>query len=380
MQDQSEAQRPSILIVDDTPENIDVLKEALKDQYSVRPAINGTTALKIANATPPPDLILLDIMMPGMDGYEVMRRLQAEPATRDIPVIFITALADMENEIKGLEAGAVDYITKPFNPPVVRTRVATHLALRQARRTLEIRNEDLLQERMLVEDIIIRMRSHQGFDDRHLRYLVAPVDRTNGDILLSAFTPDGRQRVLVGDFTGHGLPAAVGAPLVAHVFYEDAAAGKDIEITLVAINDILCRQFPTGIFMAGCMVEIFASRDNLRIWSAGLPECILLGADGLVRKIIPPTGFPPFGIMTEIDVVEGCEKLPVVRGERLYIYSDGITETRNPSGEFFELTGVERFIAARDPAASLDELVPYLEAFHGSSSFHDDITFVEVSI
>jgi len=111
-----------------------------------------------------------------------------------------------------------------------------------------------------------------------------------------------------------------------------------------------------------------------------LPECILLGADGLVRKIIPPTGFPPFGIMTEVDVVEGCEKLPVVRGERLYIYSDGITETRNPSGEFFELTGVERFIAARDPAASLDELVPYLEAFHGSSSFHDDITFVEVSI
>ena len=378
MQDASGTQKPSILVVDDTPENIDVLKAALKQQYAVRAAINGHTALKIAAMSPPPALILLDIMMPGMNGFEVMRKLKAEAATQDIPVIFITALADMENEIKGLEAGAVDYITKPFNPLVVRSRIATHLALHQARRMLELKNEELLRERTLVENIIIRMRSHKQFDDRHLRYLIAPVDRTNGDILLSAFTPEGRQWVLVGDFTGHGLPAAVGAPLLAHMFYSAAGAGGDIEAAVANINDVLYRQLPTEIFMAGCIVEISRSREELRIWSTAMPKAILLGTDGKIRKTVPTTGILPFGAAAQIDVASGCARLSVARGERFYLFSDGITETANASGELLGLAGVESFLTARDPAAPLDGLIEQLEEYHGSASFDDDITFVEI--
>ena len=122
--------KPTILVVDDTPDNLSLMRELLHDQYSVRLANGGERALKLAASTPLPDLILLDIMMPGMDGYEVCQRLKSNPQTRGIPVVFLTAKAEVEDEKKGLEMGAVDYITKPISPPIVLARVKIHLALK----------------------------------------------------------------------------------------------------------------------------------------------------------------------------------------------------------------------------------------------------------
>ncbi len=124
-----EAARKCILIVDDTPENIDVLLGILGEQYKIRIALNGEKALALATVEPPPDLILLDIMMPGMNGYEVCRRLKGDVALSSIPVIFLTAKGKDEDEAMGFALGAVDYITKPVSPPVVKARVETHLAL-----------------------------------------------------------------------------------------------------------------------------------------------------------------------------------------------------------------------------------------------------------
>ena len=120
----------TVLVVDDTPDNLSLMGGLLRDHYHVKVANQGEKALKIAQGEQPPDLILLDIMMPGMDGYEVCRRLKANLHTRDIPVIFLTARADMEDERLGLALGAVDYITKPISPPILLARVATHLALK----------------------------------------------------------------------------------------------------------------------------------------------------------------------------------------------------------------------------------------------------------
>ncbi len=120
----------TVLVVDDTPDNLSLMGGLLRDHYHVKVANQGEKALKIAQGEHPPDLVLLDIMMPGMDGYEVCRRLKANLHTRDIPVIFLTARADMEDERLGLELGAVDYITKPISPPILLARVATHLALK----------------------------------------------------------------------------------------------------------------------------------------------------------------------------------------------------------------------------------------------------------
>lgn len=128
--------KPLVLIVDDTPENIDVLAGLLKNQYRIRVATNGIVALKLAKMQPMPDLILLDIMMPDIDGFEVCQRLKSQPETQSIPVIFVTAKMTADDEIKGLELGAVDYITKPIVPPVAKQRIQTHLALANQKREL----------------------------------------------------------------------------------------------------------------------------------------------------------------------------------------------------------------------------------------------------
>src|SRR5215831_6346300 len=120
-----------ILVVDDTPLNISVITGALKDTYRTKVATSGAKALAIALAEDKPDLILLDVMMPEMDGYEVCLRLKADPVTREIPVIFLTAQTEAEDETRGFQVGAVDYVHKPFSPAVVKARVHTHLVLRE---------------------------------------------------------------------------------------------------------------------------------------------------------------------------------------------------------------------------------------------------------
>src|SRR3990167_2850537 len=121
--DWRDRQNPTVLVVDDTPDNLALMSELLGEHYRVKVASSGERALKAVQSDPVPDLVLLDIMMPGMDGYEVCRQLKASAATRDIPVIFLTARADTEDERKGFELGAVDYITKPVSPPIVQARL-----------------------------------------------------------------------------------------------------------------------------------------------------------------------------------------------------------------------------------------------------------------
>ncbi len=156
----AKSERQTILVVDDTPENIDILAGILKTDYRVKVSLTGEKALKIANASPPPDLILLDVMMPEMDGYEVCRRLKDNKATRNIPVIFVTAKSEVEDETKGFSLGAVDYITKPISPPVVLARVKTHLELRNTQVELEIAREKAEDATRAKSDFLAKM-SHE---------------------------------------------------------------------------------------------------------------------------------------------------------------------------------------------------------------------------
>jgi putative two-component system response regulator len=139
-------EKQTVLVVDDTPDNLTLMSGLLKDKYKVKIANNGERALKVALTGTPPDIILLDIMMPVMDGYEACRQLKANPETRDIPVVFLTAKAEVEDEMKGFELGAVDYITKPISPPIVLARVHTHLQLKKVRDYLKDQNEFLETE------------------------------------------------------------------------------------------------------------------------------------------------------------------------------------------------------------------------------------------
>ena len=157
----------TILIVDDEPTNLSVLSQTLTHSYKVRAANSGLRALQVANSEPRPDLILLDVMMPDMDGYEVIAQLKKNPATKNIPVIFVTAMESVVDEEKGLTLGAVDYIMKPVRPAILMARVKAHLTLKQASDFLHDKNDYLeaeisrrLQENQVVQNVSIRALAH----------------------------------------------------------------------------------------------------------------------------------------------------------------------------------------------------------------------------
>ncbi len=145
--------KKTILVVDDVPDNIAILEGILKEEYRVKATTSGEAALEIARAAPPPDLILLDVMMPGMDGFEVCRRLKQDEAAGKIPVIFVTSKDEVADESTGFEVGAVDYITKPVNPYIVKARIKAHLELKLAREELEQQNEILRENEKLREEV-----------------------------------------------------------------------------------------------------------------------------------------------------------------------------------------------------------------------------------
>jgi CheY-like chemotaxis protein len=371
------AQMPVVLIVDDTPENLDVLKAALKQDYKVLIANSGALALQIAARDPQPDLILLDIMMPGMDGYAVMRELQSSESTRSIPVIFVTALSEVIDEMNGLSLGAVDYISKPFSVPIVQARVRTHLALRAARIGIAERNARLLEERELIQEVILLMRDERDFDKRNLRYLMSSVDKTNGDVLLSAFTPGGQQWVLVGDIAGHGPVAALGFPLISQIFYRQAGMGGDTRDLLEELNQAMFEKLPAVIYMPYVFVEISADRRHLDIWNGGLPGCFMFKPGGTWVNYAAMTF--PMGLCADYRIEgDGCRREELPGGARLWIFTDGLSEMPGKEDQRLGCEGVIALIAELGKDGDLSGLWQKLEDYHGGSQFPDDMTLLEL--
>jgi CheY-like chemotaxis protein len=366
--------RPVLLAIDDTPQNLHVLNGLLHPHYRLRVATSAETGIKMAMAKTP-DLILLDIMMPDIDGYEVCRRLKENEATHDVPIIFVTAMSDLDDEVKGFNLGAVDYVTKPISGPILLARVATHLSLVKARKALQQQSQLLQDEIDLTTDILLRMRNDERFSGAHLRYFSEPEGRASGDLVMSAFAPNGCQYLFLGDFTGHGLPGAIAGPLVQHIFYSMTADGKSADSLLVELNNVLYARLPTRIFLAACLVEIVPDRSRFSYWNAGLPDGMLSRADG--EWLMLPSNHIVLGV-TEMEQAVGDE-WQVAPSDRLYLMSDGVTEVAMPGGEHF---GVERLRLAIDEmdgdSRSLNSILHQLERFaQGKVCDQDDTTLLE---
>ncbi|MBF0213862.1 MAG: SpoIIE family protein phosphatase [Magnetococcales bacterium] len=374
-----ESQLKTLLVVDDSPENITILKGALSDRYRIRPAIHGRAALKAVLIEPMPDLILLDVMMPEMNGYEVCRQLKADPRTCEIPVMFITGLCDDADELLGLESGAVDYITKPIRPAIVRARVRTQLALREASRIIETQNLVLKDEREMIETIILRMRSADRFCSRRIRHLYKPVEQTAGELLLSALAPDGRQLVLLGDFTGHGLPAAIGGPLVSYIFQSMVAQGASGPALVREINNQLRARLPIGVFFAATVVELDVNRQWAIILNAAMPETLLIRAGEEPRGVI--SRFPPLGVMEMPELPIPEARLVLHPGEKIYLYTDGIVEAASLQEEMFGSERLRKVLMEQvSEGAPLESVVTLLEVHCGKDRFDDDIALLEIEV
>jgi len=359
---------PSILIVDDTPLNLDLIAGILDKEYQIFIATNGQRAIDICNEKTP-DLILLDIVMPEMDGYQVCQQLKSNPNTKEIPIIFITASDHEEDEIKGFNLGAVDYITKPVKPAILLQRVRTHIDLVLAKTTL-------LNEREMIEDIIYKMRSDLHYVETNIRRLDCSVEKTSGDILLSAFGPKNHQYILLGDFTGHGLPAAIGGPIAAYIFYRMIEMEYPFKDIINELNNVLYRMLPSYVFMAFTGIIIEPDRQSLQLWNAGLPASVMINEKGEIQTF--KSSLPPLGVLDDINIDDGYV-IDLSEKDRLFIFSDGLLEASNANDEMFgedNLYPLLQGIVIDDN--SLESILDAVKNHQSSKELEDDVTLIEI--
>jgi len=367
----------TILIVDDTPINIGVISGALKDSFATKVATSGEKALAIASGKEKPDLILLDIMMPEMDGYEVCRRLKADPDTRDVPVIFLTSQTEVEDETKGFEVGAVDYIHKPFSAAVVKARVRTHLMLREAhaqiaRQLVEI-NTELEMARQIQLSILPSSTPKLMGMDIVARYI--PMTSVAGDFYDFIVVDERHVGILMADVSGHGLPAALIASMLQVALTAQARHVSEPGEVLAGLNQALCGKFQHN-FVTAAYVYVDLEKNIMKYGGAGHPPLLLWRKSTGSASQLLENGL----VMGQFEeATYDSLQVPVEAGDRFVLYTDGILETSNPAQEEF---GIGRFMQfmetnSRLPAgpfadALLLELARWLEQPPGEGH-KDDI-------
>jgi len=277
---ESNKSKPVILAVDDTPENLDVVKGILSPYYTVKAAINGKMALKIVESKLP-DLILLDIMMPEMDGYEVCKRIKENPEASKVPIIFLTAKSQTEDEAAGFKIGAADYILKPVSPPILEARVKTHLALKfsmdalnSAYETIKTQKERMQHELDVGRDIQMSMLPLEfpAFPDRNEFEIYAnllPAREVGGDFYDFFFIGPDELCFLVADVSGKGVPAALFMAVSKTLIKSRAVDDSSPASVITRVNDELSRDNPESMFVTIFIGIINVKTGELRYTNAG---------------------------------------------------------------------------------------------------------------
>ena len=374
------------LVVDDLLANRKVLQSLLKlEGYQTIAAEDGQQAVQLFTEHHP-DIIFMDAMMPVMDGYQATAEIKVLAGTQFIPVIFLTALNEADAMVRCIDAGGDDFLCKPYKQEILRAKIRAMERIRNLTRTVaeqhhEIQRQHtlLLKEQVLAEQIYTRAVTADNIPSKYIKSVLRAMTIFSGDMLLTADCPDGKLHVLLGDFTGHGLNAAVGVLPAAEVFRAMTAKGFSAAEILSAINSKLHRLLPTGMFMTACFVVVEEDLHCLTVWNAGMPEALVLGADDgqfrvLKHRIV--SQYLPLGILDKMDTQLAPLTLPINQGDCILLCSDGLSDAVNASGEEFGLARYEQ--AATSTPNSFQAVVTALETFCDGQPFNDDVSFVEI--
>ena len=370
--------KESLLLVDDNPSNLQILFQTLENiECKLLIAKNGETALTIAKKAHP-DLILLDIMMPGIDGFEVCRRLKTDPDTEDIPVIFLSALNESEDKVKGLQLGAVDYVSKPFQPDEVTARVNTHLTIHRLRREVQNQRDQLehelevvstVQKRLLPESLPIIDGFKMAVHYETSRY-------AGGDYYDIKEIGSGQWGFLMADAEGHSAPAAVLMAMTCALFqaYPEKATAPDRVIQY--LNEHLCKVAKPN-FITALYLYYDTGQGTLKIARAGHPPPIIFRAADRTSMELPCEGVFPMGIFP-------YDAVPVTETElhpedRLILYTDGISERFNKENEPYEKDRLLKKIEetrSNNPQEILEAIMEDVDRFAEGRPADDDIAII----
>lgn len=323
MTDQTMRETPLILIVDDDPVNLLVLENMLRSQgFDTIQADSGEQGRARALSSKP-DIILLDIMMPGESGFETLRKLKEDAATATIPVIFISALEDVESKVKGFELGAVDYVTKPFEHSEVLARIRTNIKVVQAFRIVIAEQAARLKQIKEAQESILTKADE--FPEARFAVLYEPILEAGGDFY-DVFPVSGGFGYVVADISGHDLKASFATSGLKPLLRQNTGPLFPPAETLVNINNVLHQVFPPGQFLTMTFALLNNKRDQLTVASAGHPPPILVTAGGRV-EVLRAEGdiLGPFPSISAMPLQKN-----VSRGDRIFLYSDGLIEGRFP--------------------------------------------------
>ena len=376
------AEKATILAVDDTPENLDVVRGILADEYIVKAATSGAMALKIIEKQPP-DLILLDIMMPEMDGYEVCRRLKDNGATRGIPVIFLTAMEQTTDEAKGFNLGAADYITKPVNPPILQARVRTHLALKQSMDELQAayaiikkHSERMEQELSVGHDIQMSMLpiTFPKKPEFALHACLQPAREVGGDFYDFFFVDDDKICLVVGDVSGKGVPAALFMAVTKTMLKTQAADDPSPASIVTRVNDDLSADNPASMFVTLFIAIVDTRTGEFRYTNAGHNPPYVLRGD--TTECLNQRHGPVLGAVEGVAFRESTGSLH--KDDTLLVFTDGVTEAMNTDDQLYTEARLEDLIGGNTdgPDSLTRRIIDDVEKYATGAEQADDITIL----
>ena len=368
-----------VLIVDDVRANVQLLSEVLKGDYKLSVALDGESALE-AVAASQPDIVLLDIVMPGLDGYEVLKRLRADPATQDLPVMFLSSLEEVASKAKGFELGANDYLTKPFQILEVKARVRSLLKAKAysdavkatLERDLSIARE--IQLGILPSDLSPCTEGTQ----LDIHAALEPAQHVGGDLYLALRTGPDRVFLAVGDVSGKGIPASLFMAVTMTLLRSLAREHATPETVLARLNEELAAQNRGQLFVTLVCALFELSSGRVHVANAGHPSPILVSADGTARQPFSSTGLIA-GLFPQATYTSLSADL--APGDTLVFFSDGVTEAMDPEEREF---GEEQLVAGllARPRASTKEtgegVFAAVKRHAAGGRQSDDITVVAV--
>ncbi len=385
--------KPKILIVDDTPENIQILMGTLKDQYTIVAAINGEKALKMAVTDPRPDLILLDIMMPGMDGYEVCRRLKADEQARQIPIIFVTAKTEVEDETLGFELGAVDYITKPFSIPVVKARVKAHLDLKRLRDIEAIQRAELetvlsaLNKELAEAADYVKFLLPQPITDGKIKadWRFVPSTALGGDGLGYHWIDEDSFAIYLVDVCGHGVGAALHSVSVLNVLRSENLQNTDFrrpDQVLASLNAVFPMENHKEMYFTIWYGVYNCLSRSLTYASGGHPPALLIedtpGEAPKIQELRTPNLI--IGGLAGLDFEYA--QVTIKGPAKLYVFSDGVYEIMTENSTYWEFEDLKTYLenSGHRGKSTMDELWAHVRQIACSETLEDDFSLLEITM
>lgn len=375
----------TILIADDSETDRLILRTIVnKLGHQVLIAKDGAEAISLYQQAKP-ELVLLDVMMPNVDGLEAARKIKSLVGEELVPIIFLTSLTDAESLARCLDVGGDDFLCKPYNSTILRAKINAfnrmrlmHNTLQEQRNKIADYNQYLLREQTVAKEIFDKVAHSGCLSAPNLRSLQSPFAIFNGDIVVAARKPSGGMMVLLGDFAGHGLPAAIGAMPLAEIFYGMAHKGFSMPEILAEINSKLKKVLPVSSFCCAVMVDLDFSSKLVKLWVGGLPDCYLYrNSTGEFETLA--SQHLPLGILSAQKFNAQYQHIEMADNDRLLLMSDGVIEAQDDNKQFFGVDRLQQVFRENQQLDSLfDEIRESVFSFIGEPT--DDLSMVEVKM